>query len=192
MRAFFLAFILFSFISAPEIFPMESAVEEGGAVFESVYISGNNRLFLRGTATYRYLMVIKAYSGALYMKIEDDSEKILEEIPKRLVLEYFHNIKAEDFLKATKEMIRKNFTDSEFEELRDNLKILGKTYRDVNPGDRYSITYFPDTGTELALNGEVLNIFKGGIFAKAMFSIWLGKKPIDKSFRNKILNSSVE
>ena len=61
-------------------------------------------------------------------------------------------------------------------------------YEDVKPGDRYSLTYIPGKGTELALNGEPKGIVEGSEFAAALFSIWLGKKPIDESFKKQILD----
>ena len=60
-------------------------------------------------------------------------------------------------------------------------------YEDVQPGDRYSLTYIPGRGTELALNGEPKGIIEGAEFAQAVFSIWLGPKPIDNTFKKQIL-----
>jgi hypothetical protein len=62
-------------------------------------------------------------------------------------------------------------------------------YVDVQPGDRYSLTYIPGRGTELALNGEPRGVIEGAEFAAALFSIWIGREPIDKSFKNQILGS---
>jgi hypothetical protein len=60
-------------------------------------------------------------------------------------------------------------------------------YEDVKPGDRYSLTYIPGKGTKLALNGEHKGTIEGSEFAAALFSIWLGNKPIDKTFKKQIL-----
>ena len=49
------------------------------------------------------------------------------------------------------------------------------------------LTYIPGRGTELALNGETKGLIKGANFAVAVFSIWLGSKPINKSFKRQIL-----
>ncbi|MGM0417694.1 MAG: chalcone isomerase family protein [Thermodesulfobacteriota bacterium] len=189
MKKIAVIIILISVISVKVSFSAKDSDDENQTVFKPVYINGSKRLFLRGTATYRYLKLIRAYSGALYMKKEDDSKKILDKIPKRLVLEYFQGIESEDFFRATIEMMGKNINKSELTLLKNQLETLRKTYRDVKPGDRYSITYFPDTGTELALNGKELNLFKGELFARAMFSIWLGETPIDKAFRDKLLKN---
>jgi hypothetical protein len=49
------------------------------------------------------------------------------------------------------------------------------------------MTYIPGRGTELALNGEPKGVIKGADFAAAVFSIWLGPKPINTSFKEQIL-----
>jgi hypothetical protein len=57
-------------------------------------------------------------------------------------------------------------------------------YQDVKPEDRYAITYQPDHGTELSLNGTVLGVIEGADFARALFSIWLGPEPVSKSLKS--------
>jgi hypothetical protein len=49
------------------------------------------------------------------------------------------------------------------------------------------LTYIPGRGTELALNGEPKGIIEGADFATALFSIWIGQKPIDESFKRQIM-----
>jgi hypothetical protein len=57
----------------------------------------------------------------------------------------------------------------------------------VEPGDRYTLTYAPGWGTELALNGEPLGRIAGPDFASAVFSIWLGDEPMDKPLKRRLL-----
>ena len=60
-------------------------------------------------------------------------------------------------------------------------------YTDVNPGDRYSLTYIPGKGTELAKNGTPVGIIEGADFASVIYAIWLGQKPINRSFKRQLL-----
>ena len=60
-------------------------------------------------------------------------------------------------------------------------------YQDVQPGDRYALTYRPGSGTELSLNGTPLGLIAGDDFAAAVFAIWLGTDPIDTDFRDALL-----
>jgi hypothetical protein len=59
----------------------------------------------------------------------------------------------------------------------------------VEPGDRYALTYIPGMGTELSLNGEAKGTIQGADFAAAIFSIWLGTKPIDKGLKRQLLGA---
>lgn len=132
-------------------------------------------------------MVIDAYVGAFYMKKDVPSSKALESVPKKLELSYFHDIKAEDFSDATIKMIKKNTGAGEYRKIAGKVKRFNALYRNVKKGDRYSITYYPGRGTTLALNKKALGTVKGALFARAIFSVWIGKEPISKKFRSKVL-----
>ena len=83
--------------------------------------------------------------------------------------------------------IAKNVDPGTFERLRSRIDYHNSLYENVRTGDRYSLTYAQGKGTELALNGEPKGIIEGADFAAAVFSIWLGPKPISKSFKRQVL-----
>jgi hypothetical protein len=155
--------------------------------FPKEYATGNVELKIRGTGLLRYMVFIKAYVGGLYLPEDVPSDAALSAVPKRLEIEYFHAIKKKDFGSATRKMIAKNVDDQTYQRLQPKIDLHTTMYEDVRPGDRYSLTYIPGKGTELALNGEPKGTVKGSEFAAAMFSIWLGTKPIDESFKKQIL-----
>ena len=62
-------------------------------------------------------------------------------------------------------------------------------FRDVKPGDRYSINYLPEKGTELRFNENPLGDVPGADFAAAYFGIWLGDEPISTGFRDRLLDT---
>ncbi|MEW6077920.1 MAG: chalcone isomerase family protein [Thermodesulfobacteriota bacterium] len=158
-----------------------------GADFEKeVYVS-QKRLTLRGVGLLRYLAVIKAYAGAFYLEEGLPPASALENVTRRLELHYFHAIPAEDFATATTTMIEKNVTPEQFARLAPFVDRMNALYRDVAPGDRYTATYIPESGTELAFNGQALGTVPGADFSHAFFSIWIGANPIDKGFRNDLL-----
>jgi hypothetical protein len=134
------------------------------------------------------MVFVKAYVGGLYLPEDVPSDAALSSVPKRLEVEYFHAIKGEDFGPATRKMIAKNVDDQTYRRLQPKIDLHTKMYEDVKPGDRYSLTYIPGRGTELALNGESKGTVEGSEFAAALFSIWLGKRPIDESFKKQILD----
>lgn len=148
---------------------------------------GSKTLKLRGVATLRYLRFIRAYAGGLYLPQNVGSADALSDVPKRLVLEYFHPIEAEEFADATRTMVAKNTDTETFIRIAPVLDRLCRTYRTVAPKDRYALSYAPEKGLELTLNGTLLGTFEGAAFARAMFAIWIGRDPIDKKFRNRLL-----
>ncbi len=178
-------FVLVSllFAAAPLTWP---ASIEGVTFKEHITVNGR-RLHLHGTALLKHLIVIKAYVGGLYLANGVATDRVLSDVPKALVLNYFHEIPAENFAKATTTMIEKNVSKSAFQNLKPRIDQMNALYRSVSPGDEYQAAYIPGAGTSLALNGKELGIVPGSKFAFAYFSIWLGEKPISKSFRDVLL-----
>lgn len=148
---------------------------------------GSETLHLYNAALLRYRVFIKAYVGALYLSPEVTPERVLGDVAKRLEIEYFWRISAADFATATIKGISNNADAQTVATLQPRIDRINRLYRDVEPGDRYSLTYVPGVGTELALNGEPLGSIAGSDFAAAIFAIWLGPTPIDESFRNDLL-----
>ncbi len=158
-----------------------------GVEFKDIYSSPSGNLSLRGFTILNYMVVIKAYAGALYLKPSTNSDQALSAAPRILELYYFHKIAADDFRKSTIEMIKKNIDTAGYQRIENQIDIFNTFYRDVIPGDRYRAEYSPENGTTLYLNGKPLGTIKGDEFSKAFFSIWIGKNPIDKKFRDKLL-----
>ena len=173
-------------LSLPLVALSVQAAEVAGKKFSETYVANGKTLQLAGTGLLRY-WGFKAYTGALYLEKEAAVDDVLSDRAKRLELEYFRAIKGEDFGPATDKFIAKNVDAATYERLRPQIEYHNSLYEDVEPGDRYSLTYIPGRGTELALNGEPKGIIEGTEFAAAVFSIWLGSKPINNSFKNQIL-----
>ncbi len=164
-----------------------TTVEVAGFEFDGVHETSRGELPVRGQALLRYMVFIKAYAGVLYLPPDVDSEQVLGPVPRRLELAYFHAIPAEDFARATTKKMAENVTEAEMTELSAQLDAFNNLYREVQPGDRYALTYLPGRGTELALNDQPLGVIPGEDFASALFSIWLGPQPIDRGFKKALL-----
>jgi hypothetical protein len=148
---------------------------------------GGKQVPLRNAALLRYLKVIKAYVAALYLPEGVKSEDVLSDVPKRLELSYLVSIKGPDFEKGAAPVLERNQTPAELARLQGRLDRINAAYRDVKSGDRYSLTYQPGRGTELALNGTPLIVIEGADFAAAYFGIWLGREPIDEKLKRDLL-----
>ena len=167
--------------------PNVNGAEIEGVNFENTYETDGIQMKIQGTGLLRYLGFIKAYVGALYLEEESFIEDVLSDKPKRLEVEYFHALKGEDFGISTNKVIAKNTDALTLEKIRPQIDYHNSLYEDVQPGDRYSLTYIPGRGTELALNGKTKGIIKGADFASALFSMWLGEFPMNEPFKKQLL-----
>lgn len=161
-----------------------------GVSFPVALRAQGETLELAGAGLLRWKYVVKAYVAALYLGGGARPEDVLGDVPKRLEIEYFHGIEAEDFAKVTLDRVRLNVSAAEFERLQPGLRALNALYRDVSPGDRYALTYVPGAGTELSLNGIALGAVPGADVARALFAIWLGEVPVDEPLKQALLGRS--
>ncbi len=158
-----------------------------GVTFAEQVQADNTPLKLHNAALLRYLLVIKAYVAALYLPEGIGAEQVLDNIPKRLEISYLVAIKGSDFGKGAQPVLERNQSPQQLAQLRSRIDLINAAYLDVEPGDRYSLTYRPGTGTELALNGTPLITIEGEDFAAAYFGIWLGREPIDEKLKRELL-----
>ena len=176
-------------ISAAHAQPVKT-VDIDGVPFAKMHAHPDGDLTLRGGAVLRYMIFIKAYVGAFYLPDGADHQQALGAVPRRLELSYFHVISADDFAKATRKKIADNLSPESMAAMAERIDAFNALYRDVQPGDRYALTYIPGQGTELSLNGQVLGHIPGDDFAAAVFAIWIGPRPIDDDFKTALLGST--
>jgi len=166
--------------------PAHALTVENVTFADSVTIGGTQAP-LRNAALLRYLKVIKAYVAALYLPEGVKAEDVLSDVPKRLELSYLVSIKGPDFDKGAAPVLERNQAPAELARLQGRIDRINAAYKDVTSGDRYSLTYLPGRGTELALNGTPLIVIEGADFAAAYFGIWLGREPIDEKLKRDLL-----
>ena len=147
-------------------------------------------LRVHGLGLLRYRVVFRGYVAALYLPDGVPGERALEDVPRRLELSYFWSIAGSDFAKAANQLLARELTATQLASLRPRIDDLHRSYRDVRPDDRYSLTYLPSVGTELRLNDELLTTIPGNDFAEAYFGIWLGDQPLDAGLRDELLGRS--
>ncbi len=170
------------------VYPQTTVASQSPANgFDSTFKTDTETLSLSGVGVLKYLGFIRIYNGALYLPPDVKGKDALLDIPKRLEVEYLRSFKAEDFGTATIAGMRKNVDPETFNRLEDQINAHNRLYPDIQRGDRVSLTYIPDNGTEVAVNGVVKGTVAGADFAKALFSLWLGENPFDASFKRALL-----
>lgn len=180
-----IAFALFLglFVFANQI----PAAEIEGVTFQDKIIAENEAFQLRGMALQRYMLFFKGFVGALYLPPQIIPGDTMNDVSKHLVLEYFHDIKKEDFQKSTIAIIKQNVSAASYQKIEDRVQKFNTFYQDVKSGERYSLTYIQGKGSTLSLNGKPLVTIPGQDFSFALISIWLGENPIGESFRDVLL-----
>lgn len=152
------------------------SLSEDGATFQRI-----------GAKTFRWMSILKVYDASLHLGAGESPERVFADIPMRLHLVYHRGFTAAEIVKGGDTLLARNVDAATLTALRDRLERLNATYRDVKPGDSYTLTYVPGAGTTLRLNGSALITVPGHDFAAAYFRIWLGDKPINDSLRDALL-----
>ncbi|MEW5755543.1 MAG: chalcone isomerase family protein [Pseudomonadota bacterium] len=158
------------------------------ARFDAGFSLSDPPLQLRGAGLLKYAVFIDVYAAALYLPPQTASAQALEpDVAKRLEIVYFVDITREQFAAAAMKTLARQLSDTDMQKLRDRINQLHALYRNVSKGDRYALTFQPDQGTTLELNGNVLGAIPGADFAAAYFSIWLGEEPIAPALKDTLL-----
>jgi hypothetical protein len=163
-------------LQAARAVPFAPSLTEDGTRFEQV-----------GAQTFKWKSVLKVYDIALHLGAGEPSRRIFADIPTRLQLNYHRGFTAAEIVKGGDTMLARNVDAANLAALRERLALINQNYRNVKPGDSYTLTYVPGTGTTLRLNGTRLVTIPGHDFAAAYFRIWLGEDPISPALRDDLL-----
>ena len=155
--------------------------------FDDLIRASDVSLKLRGAALFYYKLFIKVAAAGLYLDDRARTGDVLADVAKRLEMQYFWSVSAQDLVKGTEVLLARNLPAEKLAAVRKQLDAMNALYRDVKAGDRCSLTYVPGAGTTLALNGKNLGTVTGRDFAAAYFTIWFGDKPMDAGLKKKLL-----
>jgi hypothetical protein len=71
--------------------------------------------------------------------------------------------------------------------LKARLDTVNAAIPDLKKGDELTITYIPGKGTHVQSKGGQDLSVEGKDFADALFSVWLGKDPVDDDLKDGML-----
>lgn len=169
--------MLFALLALPLI-----AAAASKPVFPAVVEAHGARMTLRGEALLRVGYIFRVYWAALHVGEGVPTESVLDDVPKRLDIVYLRTISAADLIKAGDDMLRRHLKPDELAAIQSRVDEINRLYRDVRPGDRYTLTYVPGVGSELAFNGDPLGVIPGADFAGPYFGIWLDPRTDYRDF----------
>jgi hypothetical protein len=148
---------------------------------------GTTHFKLNNVAVMRYRLLFKPFVAALYLGDDALPAQVLTDVPKRIEIEYYYALAGRDIAAAGDKILQANLPAEQLRALRTRIDRMHAWYQDVKPADRYTLTYIPGRGTELALNGKSKGIIEGADFAAAYFTIWLGHAPMDPWLKDQLL-----
>lgn len=129
---------------------------------------------------------VKVYVAALYLeaKTSDPQAILSEKAAKRLVLHFVRDVDAGDMVDAFHEGFEKNGAGKALDQRI--AKLVGWMV-DLKVGDELSMTYVPESGVEIAVNGKAKGTIAGADFQKPLFAIWVGPQPPNAGLKTGLL-----
>jgi hypothetical protein len=129
---------------------------------------------------------VEVYNASLWVeKPSQDANKLIStDAPKSIKLEMLRNVPGDKISGAIVEGFKSN-SSSQMDELSERL--LKMKFPTMDQGDVVQMTYLPGKGTTVSVRGDVKETIEGKDFADALFSVWLGEKPVQTDLKTALL-----
>jgi len=134
---------------------------------------------------------IDVYVAGLYVERRStDPVTILDPAQtKRIVMRFVRNVSRAKLVGAWDEGFAKSAPAS-IDDLRPSIAELNGWMADVASGETIAMTWIPGKGTEVEIAGRRAGTIAGEMFARALFSIWLGDSPPNEGLKEGLLGRS--
>ena len=183
MRNRFLVSLLFFVLT---VAPLVAGELAGVTMAEKSIVDGKD-LTLNGMGL-RTKFMFKVYVAGLYLEKASDNaaDVISSDQIKRVDMAMLRDLGKGKITEAVEEGFEKN-NKAQLPALRERLDRFNAGIADLEKGDHLTITYVPGKGTMLEGKGATALTIEGKDFADALFSVWLGKYPVDEKLKNGML-----
>lgn len=169
-----------------------SALTVGGIDLPDTYAADNTELQLNGAGT-RSKFFIDLYVGSLYVEqAQHNASAVIEaDAPQAITLHITSGmITSERMTDATMEGFEAA-TDGNMAPLQTEIDQFMAVFKEeIKDGDVFDLVYVPGEGVNVLKNGDEKGTVAGLEFKKALFGIWLGDEPAQKSLKEKMLSGS--
>ncbi len=162
--------------------PLVQAREQDGVRMPDTVVVEGKELKLNGMGL-RRKFIVNVYVAGLYVESPGKSAPTLisSDQIKRMTLFMLRDLSKDKITDALRDGFEKN-SKSQMPVLKERLERLAAMIPDAKKGSTIVITYVPGTGTVLSGPGE-RSVIEGKDFADALFSVWLGKNPVDDGLK---------
>lgn len=155
---------------------------------DTVQVEGKD-LKLNGMGL-RTKIVFKVYVAGLYLETtsKDPAAIIAADGIRRLDLHMMRNLEKKAIVEAMQAGFEKNSGDK-MPALKERLDKFMAVIVDLKEGEVLSLVYVPGKGTTIAAGGKSFTA-EGKDFADALFSVYLGKSPVDEDLKKGLLGNN--
>ncbi|QNJ98549.1 chalcone isomerase family protein [Constantimarinum furrinae] len=151
---------------------------------------GGQDLVLNGAGIRKKALVLKLYSGGLYLtKKSSDAKNIVnadETMAIKLVITSGF-VSSEAMSDAVREGFDNSMNGNTSSLSSEIEKFIGFFSEEIVEGNTFDITYQKGKGVVAYKNGKELGTIPGMKFKKALFGIWLGDDPADTKLKKALL-----
>lgn len=182
MKATLSAVALSLLLAAPAF-----AKEVAGVKYPETATVEGKELKLNGVGI-RTKMVFKVYTAGLYVETpsKDGAQLISSDQIKRVRMYMLRDLDKKTIGDAMVEGFKKN-AGAKMAELQPKLDTFTAALPDVKKGDEITLTYVPGQGTQVqSKSGKQITV-EGKDFSDALFSVFVGQKPVDGDLKDGML-----
>lgn len=156
--------------------------QDGVRMPDTVSVEGKE-LKLNGMGL-RKKFFVHVYVAGLYVEFPSKAAPALisSDQVKRITLFMLRDLGKDKITEALKQGFERN-SKALMPVLKDRLDRLIGLISDARRGSQIVITYLPGTGTVLSGPPGEKQIIEGKDFADALFSVWLGREPVDENLK---------
>ena len=164
-----------------------AAKEVGGVSFPDTVTAEGKTLQLNG-AGLRKKVVFKVYAAGLYLETPstDAQQAIGSDQVKRVRMSMLRDLDKKTITDAIVDGFKAN-AGGKLATLQQRLDTFSAAIPDLKKGDELVLTYAPGKGTTIESKGGQKISVEGKDFADALFSVWLGKSPVDGGLKDGML-----
>ncbi len=160
-----------------------------GIIMPENLTSGSDTLVLNG-AGQRTKFFIDAYVSGLYLKKKSSNGPAIINADEKMAVRLHITsglISGKRMADSTNEGFNKS-TNGKTAKIRSRINRFISVFKSgIKKGDAYNIIYYPGTGIKVYKNGVYKITVKGLDMKRALFGIWLGRKPPSAQLKRQML-----
>ena len=156
--------------------PLSAAQLAGVTLPDTLQVDGH--AFVLNGLGLRTKFFIKVYVGGLYLPQKNGSAPAIlgGHLPWQMAFHFLHGVTRSELCDAWKEGLEDNTPDAPAAVQR-NFALLCDWMGPIASGQTMTLTYLPDRGTGIEVNGAMKGTLTGPATAAAILASWIGPKP---------------